>query len=433
VVGLLRRLADNRDLAGLAGAAVRCHGRVTLGPPRSFLGQLDQLGPPWRHFDYGFVITSRGCPADCTFCSSPSLWGRKVRFRSPENVLDELEELVRGRGHRFLNVKDDTFTAHKNRVLAICRGIEARDLVFRWCCDTRVDLVSEELLAAMRRAGCVRVNLGIESGSPQVLQEINKRIDLDEAVRVTALARRLGLEVRYYLILGSRGETPQTVYQTLAFLERARPTHYLIHGLAIYPGTADFRLATQRGLLSADSYFGSGGGDDFFNLSEDSSAMRLVLDRVMDQLGGRQQVQEPLSMAEREAALAGHPQALRNHTDLALAYADQWRLEEAEGVVQAALEQFGSAGAEAELLHHRACIRVARWDLAAAGADLLRAEQLAPQDTLREWNRKLLEGAGPLDYQQVGRVTKTLLDNLRSSTLLFSSHGDRQLTVARPR
>ena len=91
---------------------------------------LDALARPWEHFDYGFLITSRGCPGKCTFCCSPQLWQNEVRFRSAQNVLDELQQLVGARGHRFLHIKDDTFTAGRKRLLAICRGILERRLIF---------------------------------------------------------------------------------------------------------------------------------------------------------------------------------------------------------------------------------------------------------------------------------------------------------------
>jgi anaerobic magnesium-protoporphyrin IX monomethyl ester cyclase len=166
ILELAQALHQGQSTQGIPGTAYRGESTPLIGPPRQFIDDLDALGKPWRHFDYGFVVTSRGCPGKCTFCCSPALWGRKIRFRSAANVLDELEELVIARGHRFLNIKDDTFTARKSRVLEICRGIGERGLVFRWCCDTRVDCIDAEVLAAMRGAGCVRVNLGIESGSP---------------------------------------------------------------------------------------------------------------------------------------------------------------------------------------------------------------------------------------------------------------------------
>jgi radical SAM superfamily enzyme YgiQ (UPF0313 family) len=428
VVELAERLRDGRAADDVPGTAYRAGDSAVLAPARPFLADLDAVAKPWDHFDYGFLITSRGCPGKCTFCCSPRLWGPRIRFRSAESVLEELEELVARRGHRFLNVKDDTFTANKRRVQAICRGIVERGLVFRWVCDTRVDLVDPEILAAMRRAGCVRLNLGVESGSPEVLRHFNKRIDLAQVLKVTAEARDLGLDVRFYLIVGGRGETPETVYRTLEFVEQARPTSCLFHGLSIYPGTEEFDIAQQQGLLTAEDYFDpSALESDFFPMGEKSARMTHVLQVVGSRLFGIEQPQAPYTTQEREQVLARHPDMLLSYTELAIRYAHEWRLDEAEHVLDRAVEQFG--GETPEILHYRACVRFARRDFAAAEAYFHRALEAAPNDTslIRTW--KALQAAGPMGYEEQGQVARQLLANLRSAEFLYLPDGTRQLTM----
>ena len=429
---LARALRDGRPTEGIPGSAYRERGQPVIGPPREFVADLDSLCKPWEYFDYGFVVTSRGCPGKCTFCCSPELWGRKIRFRSAGNVLDEIEELVTGRGHRFLNVKDDTFTARKSRVLEICRGIAERGLVFRWCCDTRVDCADAEVLAAMRRAGCVRVNLGIESGSPDVLRNIGKPIDSDRAMRVTAEARDLGMDVRYYLIVGNRGETPKTIYQTLDFVRSARPTHFLLHPLAVYPGTEDFRVAQNAGQISADDYFDpSKLTSDFISLGEDSPEMTHVMGQVIRGLGSGEQAHAPFTLSDREEILRRHPEMLRSHTDLALAYAGQWRLDEADQVLAGAAEMAG--GQIPELLHYAACMRFARRDFSGAGEYFERALEGAPNDTSVLSSRKTIQEAGPLDFQKQGEVALRLFADLQSSRFLFLGDGAREVPSLGPR
>ncbi|MHC4400956.1 MAG: B12-binding domain-containing radical SAM protein [Planctomycetota bacterium] len=433
-VELAERLRDGQSARGLAGTASRVDGRPTLGPPRPFIRDLDSLAKPWEHFDYGVLITSRGCPGECTFCCSPRLWGRKIRFRSVENVLEEIDELVRGGGHRFLHVKDDTFTAPKRRVLDVCRGIVERGLVFRWVCDSRVDRVDPEILAAMRRAGCVKLNLGIESGSPAVLRNLKKRIDLIQAAKATADARELGLDVRFYLIVGNRGETPNTVHQTLQFVEEARPTSCLFHGLTLYPGTEEFEIARQEGLISEEDYFDETAlASDSVNLGETSPEMRRVLEVFGRRLLGREQVQAPYTTDERERILARHPDMLLSHLDLALSYALEWRLDDAERVLRGAAEAFGRPIPEIE--HYQACIGFARGDVGGASEHFRRAMEAAPNDTSLIRSRQTVEAAGPMDYQKQGEVAMRLLADLRSTELLFLSDGTRQLTVpqANPR
>jgi tetratricopeptide (TPR) repeat protein len=155
----------------------------------------------------------------------------------------------------MIQIKDDTFTTNKKRVVEICRGIRERKLEFFWSCDTRVDVLNEELLREMRLAGCQRLSLGVESGSAAILKAINKKITVDQIVRSTDLAKRYGIEVRYYMMLGNRGETRETFEETLAFLERAKPNQYLFSCLSIYPGTLDFQDAEKAGRLDREVYF----------------------------------------------------------------------------------------------------------------------------------------------------------------------------------
>ena len=133
-------------------------------------------------------MTSRGCPWQCTFCGAETTWGRGFRGRSVPKVLDDLEHALARVPVRILLIKDDTFTTHKNRVVELCHGIRERKLNFLWSCDTRVDVLSDELLREMRLAGCQRLSLGVESGSPAILQAINKKIPVDKSVASTELA-----------------------------------------------------------------------------------------------------------------------------------------------------------------------------------------------------------------------------------------------------
>ena len=114
-------------------------------------------------------MTSRGCPWACTFCGAETSWGRGFRGNSVDYVLDALEARARRLPVKMIQIKDDTFTTNKKRVLELCRGIRERKLKFLWSCDTRVDVLNEELLYEMRLAGCQRLSLGVESGSQPIL------------------------------------------------------------------------------------------------------------------------------------------------------------------------------------------------------------------------------------------------------------------------
>ena len=428
LVELCMRLRDGLDTTGIAGTAYRNTNGPQLAPPRPPIEDLDALPRPWETYDYGFLITSRGCPGQCSFCCSPKFWGQKVRFRSAESVLDELQELVGVRGHRYLHIKDDTFTVNKKRLLRICQGILDRDLMFRWACDTRVDCLDEEMLTVMRRAGCVKVNLGIESASQKVLAYLNKQVDADRARQVTCLARGLGLDVRYYLIVGSRGETPQTLRETFEFLDVARPTHVLLGGLSIYPGTTEFERAEQAGILTTEDYFDADSPRcGPLNLGERSSQMTQLLGGVFKLYGGGEKDYTRYSLAERESVLSNHPEILRSHTDLAVAYAREQRLGKAASVLQAAIAQFGDD--VAELVHHLACVQFARLDIYGAKALFDRATQIDPRDTVIQANLNLLGSAERIDYENHQPLTARLFQNLTSSEFLYAVNGERELTM----
>ena len=133
----------------------------------------------------------------------------------------------------MIQVKDDTFTANRRRVIEICQGIRQRGLKFLWSCDTRADVLGDEILREMRLAGCERLSLGVESGSPTILRNINKRITVEQVTESTQTAKRYGIKVRYYMMLGNRGETVETFEESLAFLKRAQPHQYLFSCLSI--------------------------------------------------------------------------------------------------------------------------------------------------------------------------------------------------------
>src|SRR5262249_17948741 len=191
----------------------------------------------------------------CTFCGAETTWGRGFRGQSVPAVLDSLENALARLPVRMIQIKDDTFTTNKKRVLEICQGIRERKLQFFWSCDTRVDVLSDELLREMRLAGCQRLSLGVESGSPTILKAIHKKITTDKIIESTNLAKKYGVEVRYYMMLGNRGETRETFHETLDFLERAKPHQYLFSCLSIYPGTIDFDDAEKAGWLNREVYF----------------------------------------------------------------------------------------------------------------------------------------------------------------------------------
>jgi radical SAM superfamily enzyme YgiQ (UPF0313 family) len=251
------------DLAGpqaggrfdLPGVTVR-NGQACLDlPDRPVIADLDLLPHPSAdprtigvdpQSQFEFVITSRGCPAACTFCSSPEFWGRALRFRSAQHMLDEVYLLRREHGVVYVSVRDDTFTVSKKRVIDFCRGLIDSGLDLLWDCQSRVNIVDEERLAWMRRAGCTHIQYGVESGSPRMLRRLNKGISLEEIRSAAAATRRVGLGLSIYLITGIDSETDEDLASTVRLIEEIRPHDGLVSPLTVYPGTGLYEDAKRR-------------------------------------------------------------------------------------------------------------------------------------------------------------------------------------------
>ena len=372
---LLDRIEAGATTTGIAGTVYRDGDRIVRAPERPSVPDLDALASPHDYFSTHIVMTSRGCPWQCTFCGAETTWGRGFRGQSVKVVLDSLESALARLPVRMIQIKDDTFTTNKKRVIEICRGIRERKLDFFWSCDTRVDVLSEELLREMRLAGCERLSLGVESGSAEILKAIHKKITVEQIIRSTELAKRYGIEVRYYMMLGNRGETRATFEETLAFLARAKPHQYLFSCLSIYPGTIDFDDAEKAGWLDREEYF-TGTFQELktpFDASPEDTA--LMSDWFEKNRGLRTGYE--LSSAECRGILERLGEYHGAHMDLATALYREGDLAGTETHARRALELgYPAPGLALSLL---ACVAAARHDYAAVEDHLRQALRRDPQ------------------------------------------------------
>lgn len=264
MVELLEALASGRTLASVAGLAYREGGRGVAAPARAAIRDLDLLPIPGTvepdsiGVDYRrqleFVITSRGCPASCLFCSSPLFWGRGVRFRSPASVVEEIRLLKERYGLIYFSFRDDTFTADRRRVLEICRLLQEQKLHILWNCQSRVTAIDEEMLVAMKRAGCECIQFGVESGSPAMLKALGKRVVPSDVEKAAAAVRRVGINLSVYLITGIPGEGEADLQQTVRLIEKIRPQDGQVSPLVYYPGTQLFAAAVASREVSSDLF-----------------------------------------------------------------------------------------------------------------------------------------------------------------------------------
>ncbi len=233
------------DIPTLPGVAYRKGGKVTRNDPPPFIQPLDSLPDPSRYFTFQHVVSSRGCPWNCAFCGSPRIWKRKVRFHSPEYFVGQLENL-RKSGITFFYVSDDTFTLQRERVIRICRLILERGLDITWAAISRVNHVDEEILYWMRRAGCMQISFGVESGSPKIRKALNKKLSNSQIQKAFEMASSFGLMPRAYFIYGSPGETKKTIDESIRLMERIRPLSAIFYILDIFPGTALYDQFKKR-------------------------------------------------------------------------------------------------------------------------------------------------------------------------------------------
>lgn len=268
---LLHVLVSDKDIRQVHGLAYRNGETFTLTEPRQLIHNLDKL-PNILHaqFDYdnyrglhdtklksAAVITSRGCPFKCSFCSSAVYWGNKYRTRSVANVIREVESLYHDHGIRAILFFDDNLTIDRSRCLALSSAMTELKLDLVWAAEGSVK-VDRELLVAMRRAGCYRLDFGIESGSPAVLKRINKPFTVDDSKRAFNLCRESGIRPNAYLIIGSPGETRESVSQTVRLMREIQPDVCTPNpGLWILPDTDIYHMSLQQGLITKENFLDS--------------------------------------------------------------------------------------------------------------------------------------------------------------------------------
>jgi anaerobic magnesium-protoporphyrin IX monomethyl ester cyclase len=195
---------------------------------------------------YAFVVTSRGCPAGCRFCIKHVSYGSSVRFRSPENIMEEME-LVAGLGARSVHMYADLFTVSREQVVGLCELILERGLALQWTCNSRVDFVDPEMLRLMGQAGCRWISWGIESGSEEILRRVRKAIALDQVRDALLWSHQAGIRNFGYFIIGLPGETEETIQETIRFSKTLPLDLALFHIAAPHPGSPLFFEVVEQG------------------------------------------------------------------------------------------------------------------------------------------------------------------------------------------
>jgi anaerobic magnesium-protoporphyrin IX monomethyl ester cyclase len=261
LVELSRVVEEGKDIHNVPGIALADGDMVVKTPPRVRIDNLDRLPSPARKLlpmaryralgTPCTVITSRGCPFNCIFCSGRRMFGPKVRFRSPGLVVDEIEHLQRDFGFLKINIVDDTFTLNHHHTRTVCEEMLRRKLNIKWSVFARVDRISEELAQLMNRAGCEWMLFGVESADEGILQTVKKGFTPEQVRRGVKIASEAGINVFNSFILGLPGETRDTALKSLAFGDELYHTYgakYGFHMLSPLPGTEVYERAEEYGI-----------------------------------------------------------------------------------------------------------------------------------------------------------------------------------------
>jgi radical SAM superfamily enzyme YgiQ (UPF0313 family) len=260
ILDLARALEGKMDLRDVHGLALRDGESVVRTAPRTLEDELDRLPVPARDlaplarylaFDaHASVVTSRGCPYSCIFCSAAAWSGRRVRYRAPNLCVDEIEELGRI-GFSDITIEDDLFTLNRKHLLAICGDLIRRDTGIRWNAFSRVDTITPEIVETMARAGCQAVCFGVESGNQEILDLAKKKSDLQKVRNAMRMTQTAGISAIASFIIGLPGETVETLRKTVEFASQLHEEFGSLcgfHVLAPFPGSEVRQRAADYGL-----------------------------------------------------------------------------------------------------------------------------------------------------------------------------------------
>ncbi len=260
-------IRNKKSLKKIKSLSIKGNPSYTNNLARPFIDDLDSLPFPARDLlknerykmpvynrPYTLVITARGCPNNCSFCTASLYYGSKIRMRSPENVLDEVEDILTNHRIKDITFWADTFTFNRQYVLDICQGIKDRKLKFRWMCNARVDKVDQKMLKAMKETGCQIISFGVESGVQSILNNINKNITLKQILQAFIWTRNAGIESAAHIIFGLPGETKETIKKTIIFVKDLNPDYIQFYSAIPFPGTKFYDQAVEKGWLTTKNW-----------------------------------------------------------------------------------------------------------------------------------------------------------------------------------
>ncbi|MDD5070127.1 MAG: radical SAM protein [Candidatus Omnitrophica bacterium] len=266
IVDLVKAIETKATVENIDGLIWRNKNKITINKPRKYIANLDELNFPARHlvninkyFDvftrarrFATTVTSRGCPYSCLYCDRANRMGRQWRSYSNEKIISELVELKSAYGVGEVMFFDDEFIVDRDKTMDLCLRIKKENLNILWECRARVDTVDFELLSAMKQAGCYRIRFGFESGDDGILKILKKQITVRQSLSCADAVKRAGIEIFAYFMMGSPGETVDSLKKTKDLLFAIDPEFAVLSKVILIPGSELFDLAVSERFIPFD-------------------------------------------------------------------------------------------------------------------------------------------------------------------------------------
>lgn len=266
IIELIEKLEgkNNLELDQIRGLVFKKNDQVIINPPRPLIQDLNTIPFPARHllpiekyFDvfsrekhFATIIATRGCPFNCTFCDRKNRMGRSWRKRSPENIYQEIKEIIDQYSIREFMFFDDNFIIDKQWAYQVCEKLKPLNII--WECRERVDMVDEPILKAMKEAGCYRIRFGFESGDNQILKVLKKGITVEQSLKCAQICKKIGMEIYGYFMIGAPEETPQTIEKTIDLALKIDPSFAIFSKTTLIPGSELFDYGVETGQIKKD-------------------------------------------------------------------------------------------------------------------------------------------------------------------------------------
>ncbi|MBU0478446.1 B12-binding domain-containing radical SAM protein [bacterium] len=262
IIELIKAIDAQKGFDTIQGIVYRKDGQIVENAPREFIEDLDSLSFPHesatealKDYDkypittFENVFATRGCPYNCFFCGSRKIWGRNVRFRSPDNVIREIKALQK-KGLFSIHFDDDIFGINIQYLNDLCNALIKHCPGLKWSCELHVKLVDEQRISLMKEAGCTSIKIGIESGNNEILKKMRKGFTIEQAISACKIIKTYGIRLEAFFIVGFPQETENTLNDTLVTMKKIKCDILIYSIFTPYPGTEAFEFCKENGLIN---------------------------------------------------------------------------------------------------------------------------------------------------------------------------------------